>query len=77
MRLGGRSVLFEVVKRLLPLQGIEPWFLGCSVHNLATVLVTLCQLPTKAKGKAIPLQAWTGPEDSRRLRLPVFKTVGT
>ena len=24
------------------------------------------------KGKAIPLQAWTGPEDSRRLRLPAF-----
>jgi hypothetical protein len=29
------------------------------------------------KGKAIPLQAWTGPEDSRRLRLPDFKTIGT
>jgi hypothetical protein len=23
--------------------------------------------------KAIPLQAWTGPEGSRRLRLPVFQ----
>jgi hypothetical protein len=29
------------------------------------------------KGKAIPLEAWTGPEDSRRLRLPNFKTIGT
>jgi hypothetical protein len=29
------------------------------------------------KGKATPLQAWTGPEGSRRLRLPDFKTVGT
>ena len=29
------------------------------------------------KGKAIPLQAWTGPEGSRRLRLPDFKTFGT
>ena len=29
------------------------------------------------KGKAIPLQAWTGPEGSRRFRLPDFKTVGT
>jgi len=27
--------------------------------------------------KAIPLQAWTGPEDYRRLRLPDFKTIGT
>jgi hypothetical protein len=31
----------------------------------------------KAKGKAIPEQVWTGPEGSRRLRLPDFKTVGT
>jgi len=29
------------------------------------------------KGRAIPLQAWTGPEGSRWLRLPDFKTVGT
>ena len=31
----------------------------------------------KGKGKAIPLQAWTGPEGSRRLTLPDFKTIGT
>jgi hypothetical protein len=31
----------------------------------------------KGKGKAIPLQAWTGPEGSRRLSLPEFKTVVT
>jgi hypothetical protein len=29
------------------------------------------------KDKAIPLQAWTGPEGFRKLRLPDFKTVGT
>jgi len=29
------------------------------------------------KGKAIPLQALTGPEDSRRLKLPDFRTVST
>jgi hypothetical protein len=28
-------------------------------------------------GKAIPLQAWTGPKGSTRLMLPDFKTVGT
>jgi hypothetical protein len=28
-------------------------------------------------GKAIPLQAWTGPEGSRSLRLPDFETIGT
>jgi len=31
----------------------------------------------KGKGRAIPLQSWTGPEGSRRLRLPDFKTIGT
>jgi hypothetical protein len=31
----------------------------------------------KVKGKAIPLQAWTGPEGPRRLRFPDFKTIGT
>jgi hypothetical protein len=29
------------------------------------------------KGKTIPLQAWKGPEGSRRFRLPDFKTIGT
>jgi hypothetical protein len=27
--------------------------------------------------KVIPVQAWTDPEGSRRLRLPDFKTIGT
>jgi hypothetical protein len=31
----------------------------------------------KVKVKLSPVQAWTGPEDSRKLRLPDFKTVGT
>jgi len=31
----------------------------------------------RVKSKAIPLQAWIGPEDSRSLRLPDFKTFGT
>jgi len=31
----------------------------------------------QVKGKAMPLQAWTGPEGSRRLRLPDFKTLDT
>jgi hypothetical protein len=29
------------------------------------------------KGKAIPVQAWTGPEGSKRFRLPDFMTIGT
>jgi hypothetical protein len=31
----------------------------------------------KGKDKAISLQALTGPEGSRRLRLPDFKTIDT
>jgi len=34
-------------------------------------------LDSTEKGKAIPLQAWTGPEGSRRLRLPDFKAIST
>ena len=30
----------------------------------------------KGKGKPIAVQAWTGPEGCRRLRLPDFKTIG-
>jgi hypothetical protein len=36
-----------------------------------------CTDVTKGKGKAIPLQVWTGPEVSRRSRLPDFKTNST
>jgi hypothetical protein len=38
---------------------------------------TALGLRVKRKVKAIPLQAWTGPEGSRGLRLPDFKTIGT
>jgi len=32
---------------------------------------------TKNKVKQSPLQAWTSPKASKRLRLPDFKTIGT
>jgi hypothetical protein len=41
------------------------------------VYIVISSLEGKGKGKAIPLQAWTGPEGSRRLKLPDFKTIGT
>jgi len=31
----------------------------------------------RKRGKAIPVQVWTGFEGSRNLRLPDFKTIGT
>jgi hypothetical protein len=40
-------------------------------------VLDVCFFRVKCKGKAIPLQALTGPEGSRRLRLPDFKTIGT
>ena len=33
-----------------------------------------CQLEGKKKGKAVPLQAWSGPEGSRKVRFPDFMT---
>ena len=44
--------------------------------RLSYIEDTRC-LKAKVKGKAIPLQAWTGREGSRRFRLPDFKTIGT
>jgi hypothetical protein len=49
-------------------------------HKNVLVILTFITFKTNKsiiKAKAIPLQAWTGPEGSRRLRLPDFKTIGT
>jgi hypothetical protein len=48
-----------------------PFEYSCLGNNF---VITLAM---KIKGKVIPLQACTGPEDSRMLRLPDFKTIGT
>jgi hypothetical protein len=50
------------------------------VEPTITWVITTGKLLTeisKGKGKAIPLQALTGPEGSSRLRLPDFKKIGT
>ena len=44
---------------------------------LRTKYVNTVSYSVKGKGKAIPLQAWTGTKGSRRLRLPDLKTIGT
>ena len=51
-------------------------FLGTHTFS-AQACTAILKLELKKKGKAIPLQAWTGPQGSRRLRLPDFKTIGT
>jgi hypothetical protein len=53
------------------------WF---ACHNLSHSKGMCCRGNCSlnlVKGKEISLEAWTGPESSRRLRLPDFKTVGT
>jgi hypothetical protein len=51
--------------------------MSTELSRLTSVLLRVLLNKIKAKGKAIPLQAWTGPEGSRRLRLPDFKAIGT
>jgi hypothetical protein len=79
----------QVTHQLLPLQ--KPTFVEsqetrifcgtqkdhCLAHNSAHYSVYLYRQIQFLKGKAIPLQALTGPEGSRRLRLPDFMTIGT
>ena len=61
-----KTIILPVV-----LYGCETWSLTLREERKLRVS------ENRVKGKAIPLQAWTGPEGSRRLRLPDFKTVGT
>ena len=42
--------------------------------TVIVMLMVMLQVDLKVKSKAIPLQAWTGPEGSRKLRLPDFVT---
>ena len=41
-------------------------------HILKTASLNICTL--KRKGKSVPLQAWSGPEGSRKLRFPNYVT---
>jgi len=59
---------------------------GCETSHLTTymtniqVVFNIIQFNhnyVHKKGEAVPLPAWTGPEGSRRLRFPDFKTTGT
>jgi len=44
------------------------------VQTTAVVVITVV---TALRYEAISLQAWTGPDVSRKLRLPDFKTIST
>jgi hypothetical protein len=45
---------------------INPKALSVDIHQMI--------LSSYSKGKAVPLQAWSGPEGSRKLRFPDFMT---
>jgi hypothetical protein len=53
------------------------------LHTFIGILRLICYCNQQTseyevvKGKAIPIEAWTGPEGPRSLRLPDFKTIGT
>jgi hypothetical protein len=48
-----------------------------SLHGMSLIFMYGQLYLLTGYGKAIPLQASTGPEGSRRLRLPDLKTIGT
>jgi len=50
---------------------------GTLIRHRSVAVSVLTELTRPLKGKAIPIQAWTVPEGSRRLRLLDFKTIGT
>jgi len=52
-------------------------FLPQLPNTYKELCINVLFVKVKGKGKAIPLQVWTGPEGSRRLRLPDLKKIGT
>jgi len=46
-------------------------------HTYCIIIIIPSNTPSllKGKGKAVPLQAWSGPEGSRKLRFPDFVTM--
>ena len=47
---------------------------ACSMCLCMFMCVVVYYVFISGKGKAVPLQAWTGPEGPRKLRLPDFVT---
>jgi hypothetical protein len=50
---------------------------GSYLSGAKTEECEIGHLIPSSKGKAVPLQTWTGPKGSRRLRIADFKTIGT
>jgi hypothetical protein len=65
--------LYSSVITTLVYNDTECWVPFVTLQPGSTVYI-LC---VGIKPKAVPLQAWTGPQGSRSLRLPDFQTIGT
>ena len=59
--------------RAIPLLTLRAFVAYKNGENLLTILL-IWRLLVIYEGKAVPLQAWSGPEDSRKLRSPDFMT---
>jgi len=69
--------LFHAIKALADGVVVNARFLMTTPSVFSSSLPIKPFMANTVKGKAVPLQAWTGPEGSRRLRPPDFKTIGT
>jgi hypothetical protein len=56
---------------------VTGWYRGrltSSPYRHASLIFFLLQIISYSKGKAVPLQAWSGPEGSTKLRFPDLMT---
>jgi len=72
------GVMADCVQKNIILLLVYLLVLVCELLITVRILITLrfrFSISVRYKGKTIPLKNWTGPERSRSLRLPDFKTV--
>jgi len=69
--------LVGFIIRILLKESKSPFIYHIPFYVITVMLEYKVSCKGKGKGKAIQLQAWTGPKGSRRLRLPDFRTIGT
>jgi len=58
-----------LAKKLRKTENLKP-----DLQIIMTTLIADVYMLLRIKGKSVPLQAWSGPEGSRKLRFPDFMT---
>jgi hypothetical protein len=71
------SETVHTVLRTLTCFGIKEPFSGSTTYKGVTSTDTSIWEGTMPSTKAVPLQAWTGPDGSRRVMFPDSKTIST